>query len=346
MTDADDRGVGADRIADLLRVAAALRPDASAMAEIVALLGRREGAEPHDVLARDDGAGEAEVVVGRADTEGLDDAHDANEEPEAIAKDEDAETEPLEAEDELDIVVMQRERTTPDVPEWVRAARPLAMTASVSPDAGAGELPALPPLFAAKRTRAVLTGFLAMPGEGEVDVDALIERVARGQTLTAIPRRVRPTLGRGVHVLLDRSDAMMPFLGDIAALTGDLARVAGLGQRIESFVGSPSRGCGTGSRRRWRPFGEANPPPRGSRVVCITDLGLGGAAIGERAADTEEWIAFAATVQRLGCSLGAIVPYEPERWPRTVRRVMALLFWDPSTRASDALRDLLRRAAR
>jgi hypothetical protein len=336
--------LSADHFADLLRVAMTLCPDEPSMLAIMTLLAGRDRDGASDAVSDDavtvDGDEVNEDAGGETGRSQVEESQ-ANQSTEGTADEE-----PNDVDDELDIAITERQRTMPAVPEWVRAARPLMSTGLTSAGIAADPSATLPPLLPSKRARAILTGFLAMPGEGEVDVDALTERVAKGHPLFTIPRRLRPTLGRGVHLLVDRSDAMMPFLGDIAMLSKDLACVAGLGQRVESFAASPLRGCGIGSRRRWSPFGEANPPLPGSRVICITDLGLGGAAVGQQAADPEEWIAFAATVRRLGCSPGAIVPYEPERWPKSVRRAMDLLFWDPATRASDALRDLLKRRIR
>ncbi len=322
-------------LGDLLRVKAALRPDNATMTAIVAMLGAGSREEPVAPVGEPDGDDPAGVGrVGPPAESPTEQA--APQQPEEVS-------EPDEMDDELDVLVTEGVRAAPSVPEWLRAARPLLVGPSNAPSLS-DPWSMLPPLFPRKRARAVVSGFLAMPGEGEVDVDALSERVARGHAVHSVPRRVRPTLGRGVHVLVDRGDSMMPFLGDIASLTKDIARVAGLGQRIESFIGTPLRGCGSGPKRSWSAFASERSPLPGSRIVCITDLGLGEPAIGQSPADPEEWLQFAVAVRRLGCSPSAIVPYEPARWPASLRRAMDLLFWDPATRASDALRGLLRRA--
>jgi hypothetical protein len=332
-------GHGSLRFDDLLRVAALLRPDPVTLEKIASMLGVGD--------ARRKEAGESESV---AHLEPVDEPifpppiEPSVEAASASSTDVRAEEAIDDREDELDVEVIRRDRVPPSVPEWLRAAKPLRTGSSSE---ASGLAASLPPLFTPRRSRAILTSFIAMPGEGDVDTGSLIERVARGEPIRELPRRIRPTLGRGVRVLVDRSDAMMPFLGDIAGLTADLNRVAGLGQELQSFVGSPMRGCGVGSPRRWRPFGqdESRPLP-GSRVVCITDLGLGRGGLGSIPVSRQEWLEFAESVRRLGCSPCAIVPYEPTEWPRSLARAIDLLFWDPSTRASDAIRSLLRRRPR
>ena len=118
------------------------------------------------------------------------------------------------------------------------------------------------PLLHPQWSWAILAGGLATPAaDGPVDVEKLIEVVARGRPVDRIPRRPVPSLRRGVQVLVDVGEAMQPFARDQRALVDEVRRVVGpeLVIRLD-FHGCPSRGRG------WALPGAggitSHPPPR------------------------------------------------------------------------------------
>jgi hypothetical protein len=135
-------------------------------------------------------------------------------------------------------------------------------------------------------------------------------------------------------VLLDRSDAMLPFYGDQAILVRELAETVGA-HRLEvlRFKGCPSRGAGTGSPGRWSRY---EPPRRGTPVVVVTDLGIGRPPLAGGASEPSEWRAFVSDTRAAGCPTVAFVPYAADRLPTGLPRDLRIVRWDRGTTARDA----------
>ncbi|WP_434300358.1 hypothetical protein [Corallococcus exiguus] len=159
----------------------------------------------------------------------------------------------------------------------------------------------------------------------------------------SLPRRLRPTLAHGVQLLLDRSDAMLPFLRDVASLEEEISQLVGAGTEVLHFVACPTRGCGRGGRRRWKPYGSERLPRPGTRVLCVTDLGIGMPPPGDAPALLEEWAEFIGRVRRAGGAVAALVPYPSERWPHGLEPAMQVFEWDWTLTMVRAARGMSRR---
>lgn len=216
----------------------------------------------------------------------------------------------------------------PAAPVWLPAigmARtvPAAMSAGLRID----------PLFEPPRQRALLAALVAAPvDDGEVDLDVLVEMLARRQLPGELPRRCVWSLRRGVQLLLDRGATMVPFDRDVDAL---LRRLHGLlpADRIAClhFVGNPLRGC----RRPGEPAKVAwTPPPRGTPVLLVSDLGIGGSAQRIGRTTPSMWREFAAFAADAGVLLRTLVPYAPGRWPAGLGVRLRALHWDRRTTAA------------
>ncbi len=220
-------------------------------------------------------------------------------------------------------------------PEWLSRARRLKTAGEpVAP-------PALEPLFLPRWTRAILSASLSRKRERGLDLEALVREVSHRRPVLRLPRRTVPTLARGVQVLLDRGERMLPFNADQAWLVEQIRTVAGR-ETVEvlSFDGFPGRGAGPGSRRLWKPYPENGAPRPGATVAVLTDLGLGSPAVGSRSSGPEEWLALAERLARAGSPLVAFVPYRPALWPAELRRALVLVHWDHRTGAGDVRRAL------
>lgn len=213
--------------------------------------------------------------------------------------------------------------------EWTLSAEPLPRGASEEH----APRPPLEPLLVPEWTRAILSTALSTAcGEGDVDVERVAERIARREAVTAVPRLPLTTLRRGVQVLVDQGQGMQPFMRDLTAIQGEIRRVAGEHRaRVLRFAGTPLRAAGAGPRGRW---GEYLPPPRGTPVLLLTDLGIGRPQLSADPATVEEWLELAAVVRRAGCPLVALVPYGAHRWPAALRDAMTLVEWDRPTSAA------------
>jgi|RhiMetdeSRZDD1v2_1073273.scaffolds.fasta_scaffold16941_5 hypothetical protein len=193
----------------------------------------------------------------------------------------------------------------------------------------------LDPLFVPSWTRAIIASALAMPGAGgPLDIDWLVEDLARGRAVDHLPTLPRPTLVQGVQVLLDLSEAMLPYRKDQVWLLGEIRKTVGDDKvSVLSFAGSPLRGAGSGPQTEWAAY---QPPPRGTPVLAITDLGIGVPPRSAEPATASEWLAFAAVLYRYGCPLIGLTPYPPQRWPTVLVGRFPLIVWDRGTTAGAA----------
>ncbi|RKG97358.1 hypothetical protein D7X32_32910 [Corallococcus carmarthensis] len=215
-------------------------------------------------------------------------------------------------------------RTLLPPPVWLQEVLPLEADTEHTPLE-------VPPLIEPRRRRALLSTALATDApEGRPLMEPLVRAIARAQVLTTLPRRSRPTLRRGVQLLVDVGEGMIPFDSDVRSMVEGVRRCAGESKTtVLSFTGSPQWGVTSadGERRPW------SPPLRGTPLLLLTDLGLGGPPTAHRAYEAE-WLRFAAAARHAGCPLIAWVPYPPQRWPRALQRKLVLLHWDGATRAS------------
>jgi hypothetical protein len=191
----------------------------------------------------------------------------------------------------------------------------------------------LTPLLRASSVRAILSASVSTEIVTGLDTRRAIGIIARREPFDRLPLKMINSVRRGVQLLLDKSGGMSPYLRDQAWLTGWMARVIGR-QRMEigSFSGVPQRGLHRGLKRlrAW------HPPPRGTPILLLTDLGIGYPAGFDDAASADEWLAFAVLARRAECPVVAFVPYPPERWPPALRRAITILRWDRQLTAGRA----------
>jgi hypothetical protein len=195
-------------------------------------------------------------------------------------------------------------------------------------------------LLAPERQRAVLGALCASRrADGEIDVDAVVRRIAAGEAVADIPRRLVLTTRLGVRLLVDIGAGMTPFVRDAERLVDQADQLVGSDalERL-SFEGSPlgPRGVGNGPAWHWKPYAELKPMPPGRPVLAVTDLGLGGRTPAPSIA-LESWRDFAAAVRASGSRLVVLVPYPEGRWPRALRSSVAIVRWDRTTSIRDAI---------
>lgn len=196
------------------------------------------------------------------------------------------------------------------------------------------ESPPLEPLLAGRSSTAILTAALTtlVRDDGEPDIDALVDSFARGIPLTRLPRAPRPTLRFGVQVLVDLGDATQPYRRDQYDLVRRITGLVGAElTQVRYFADVPTRGAGPGSRRTWRPYRTPSP---GTRVLIVSDLGVGGPLLHPRRASIAEWYQVLDEIDRAGCTALALVPYPVDRVPTELTRLLSSLTWDRTTTVS------------
>lgn len=194
--------------------------------------------------------------------------------------------------------------------------------------------PPFVPLFLPLWTRAILSATLATESkEGPLDLERLIEQIARREELETVPRETVLTLRRGVQLLLDQSQAMLPYERDQQALTRAILNVMGNEKvQILRFAGCPSRKVWTRSNIQTETY---TPPHAGTLVLVLSDLGLTHPRGATDWASVEEWSGFASEVKKAGCRLAALVPYAASRWGplSDLRGLVRMIPWDRRTTA-------------
>jgi hypothetical protein len=183
-----------------------------------------------------------------------------------------------------------------------------------------------PPLIRKRVRRAIFSSALAArTSDGGPDVKRILDRFLACQPLTELPRVAERTLRYGLQVLVDGWIGMAPYAADQQSVLKAIQEIFGTNHLEQlHFAGCPSRDVGPGPRKDWRPW---KPPPPRTPVLVLSDLGIGGPILDPDRSDPAEWLSFARDVRDAGCSLIALVPYEPRRWPRELTRSMTLIHW-------------------
>jgi hypothetical protein len=191
------------------------------------------------------------------------------------------------------------------------------------------ELPPYTPLLAPRSTTAILQTLLSqVVPEGSVDVSLVVERLARQEPITGLPRRGRRSLRFGVQVLIDRGEGMQLFRRDQLEMARRILKVTGKEHtQIRYFSDSPLFGTGPGAVWTWGPY---RSPPAGTRVLILSDLGISGRARTRQS----DWVSLARLLAARGCTAVALVPYEPARWPAAHSPPFHLVTWDRAVTAS------------
>lgn len=227
-------------------------------------------------------------------------------------------------EEQRKAIPVELKHTAGEKQTWIPEIEPLP-----SQDEGPVKPPPLIPLFMPRWTRGILSAALATwTDDGLLDIEGITEILARGEDVRRLPTLPTRTLAQGVQLLLDKSQSMMPFVRDQAWLLREIRNVVGTDKvEVLRFIGSPARG-GAG---RLKPHAQYQPPPAGTPVIVLSDLGICQQTLAADWAGEAEWAEFAGLVRRANCPLLALVPYQAARWPRTLARLMTIVQWDRHT---------------
>lgn len=191
----------------------------------------------------------------------------------------------------------------------------------------------------------IVSAFVATDAPlGDVDVARLVTSVVQLRGMRRLPRKIRPTLRKGVQLLLDRDTSMMPLYADQTALHKLVAAIVGRERnsvfRCDTF---PPRRVSPLAATKWGPYA---PPPPGTPVLIAGDLGMARGAFPLSSDAERRWDEFLGPLREAGSPVLALVPCHPERYPPFVRANVRLVLWDSRTRPSDARRARRERSPR
>jgi hypothetical protein len=194
------------------------------------------------------------------------------------------------------------------------------------------------PLFEPQYTRAIITRMAAQVTSGtEIDVSALVLKVASEEAFHQVPMRARLAVSGGLQLLLDIGSTMLPFRLDVRQMVRSVSAVVGF-TRVDIcwFRGFPGRGLVDRLGRRVLTY---HPPQPGRSVLAVTDMGVGGQEHPLEAHHFEAWLAFAKQLQQQRSVLTVLTPYRRDLYPAEFGRYLRVVVWDRGTK----LRTLLRR---
>lgn len=209
---------------------------------------------------------------------------------------------------------------TSRTPPWLASTTPIPIEKTRY---RAPKLP-LEPILAPKTVRSILSTLLATyVEEGGVDLTRMISVMARAEPFTHLYRLRSLTVRRGVQLLIDTAPSMSLYRRDALWLRRELNKVIGeVRVDVRLFADCPTRGVGSPAADSWDPW---RPPPAGTPILLITDLGIG--TPDHDKATWREWEVFLDAVKSAGCLLYALNPYAPHRWPAELARHIEVIPW-------------------
>ncbi len=160
---------------------------------------------------------------------------------------------------------------------------------------------------------------------GEIDVGRIVEEWGRGRFLAALPRSSRKSWGRSVQVFVDRSRRLIPYWEDqtrACLAIRDIYPPEGFSQIV-----LPEGRLEPASMKVGRHTVDYQPPPPGSAVVALSDLGTL-AASGSGLVDL--WAERGRRLRDLDVQPLAVVPCRRAACPRELSRYWTILPWETS----------------
>ena len=217
----------------------------------------------------------------------------------------------------------------PPLPAEIANQKPLELGASNHPP-----VPRLS-LFPQRTARGLLAASVAQPSRGyDLDIPRLIRASVQRQTLRGLPLLPRFSTQQGCQLLLDFSEALVPWWDDMRDLIQQFHAVLGEAAcPVYEFTDNPRYAV------RWTETGEqAWQAIAGKPVVIATDFGQVRSARHELRPGFSVWRDFALHCRRWQIPVIALTPLGHKRCPNELAHLMSIIDWNPHTRASDVKR--------
>ena len=191
------------------------------------------------------------------------------------------------------------------------------------------ELP-LESLFRKEWTRHILTAIVSTEKQqGQMDLEKILSRISRAEVVAELPRKLQPCVAGSIQLLIDQSESMEPYYLDQRLLTRALIKLVGKDRlQIIRFSGLPCWGTRLKANEEWPTY---VPPPAGTLVLLLSDLGMTGSFWKLHRPMETEWCSFAKDVRGHRCHLVALVPYVQTRVSIPLRTVMTVIEWSRTT---------------
>ncbi|EXG79869.1 hypothetical protein [Cryptosporangium arvum] len=161
----------------------------------------------------------------------------------------------------------------------------------------------------------------------EPSVESLVEALATGKAIAALPATTRIDVNPRVRVLIDTAQSMLPFTEDQALFAAALQRVLGKPMvAVERLRNAPQQVSAEGGAR-WSPAIAS----LGESLIVVSDLGMTRHLV-KQGFTTVYWIDFArSSFAASGLRPVAVVPCSLGLVPDLVRKAFAVIPWDRPT---------------
>jgi hypothetical protein len=185
-------------------------------------------------------------------------------------------------------------------------------------------------LFPDLKHRGILSAALRVQQQGkDVDIPRLIKHVTKGRIPKTLPTRIELTLQRGCQLLLDYSEAMVPFWQDLTALADQVQNVIGKERvKIYEFDQNPRDAQCWDNLLAAESWHADDPRP----ILLATDLGISGSRV--RWPIGPHWRQFITLCSQKRIPLVVLIPWNSEYWPDIHSSHPILVHWNPHTTAT------------
>jgi hypothetical protein len=294
-------------LADLVRVAHALRPDPAVLSVAAELLGLARAERPAAPVARRAGPGPAVPEPGAP----------AGPPPDWAAEP----TVPARSGQPVPVSAAYLAPVSEPPPEAPAESLADLLPQGDDPKRRAGLLPP-------GQARALLThlGSRLRP-DGDFDAVRAVDLLAHGRPLVDLPRLWIETTRGGTELVLDIGAGMQPFRSDLDQLPGQLSKVIGQ-QNLETcwFEDCPAGGPGVYLAGKLEPQ-RYRLPSAGTLIVAVTTFGVCG-GLPAPSPVIRRWHGFVAAAARARTPVIALTPLRAERRPRDLPGELAVVTWD------------------
>lgn len=190
-------------------------------------------------------------------------------------------------------------------------------------------------LFPKKTARGIITESLMQPTTGgDIDVDKIIQAYVRQQPLRHIPYKQLTSIYNGCQLLLDFSEALMPWWEDMRSLIQQFQNI--LGKElcpVYEFDNDPSEAI------QWTESGEKTWNPIENRpVVIASDLGAINTPKADFRSAKSNWLRIINICKQKNTPIIILNPLHHSSWDNLLSQKTIMIHWNPATNAGDVQR--------
>jgi formylglycine-generating enzyme required for sulfatase activity len=216
----------------------------------------------------------------------------------------------------------KRKETLMKIPQWLEERR---ATGPKPSDRPAKRIGAKQPLIPWSRLWPFLQKALSVSFQvQQLDMDRLIDRIAQMQPLTTLPYQEVRSWARPVEIVIDHSQALLPFWDDAFALGHTLREMCGrrTGLRVQLMDNGPDGRFSIWQSRA--PGGPFRLPEPGAPLLIISDCGAHDGPNGPATA----WLHFGKQLRRAGVLPTVLMLASPRQWPAELAHIFRMVCWD------------------